>query len=574
MTEPDNSRLLLIYTGGTIGMKRTERGYAPVAGWLESFLHQLSQFQDPDQPAGTMPVSAYGRRIRYDVHECDPLLDSSNMEPADWVMFARLIAERYDRYDAFIVMHGTDTMAWTASALSFMLVNLSKTVIVTGSQIPLGEERNDALSNLLGAMTIAGHFEIPEVCLFFREKLMRGNRTWKADTASLNAFSSDNLPPLATVGVHIDVAWHLIRQASSSPLRVRPITEPHVAVLRLFPGLSSSVVRNLLAPPLKGLVFETFGAGNAPDNRPDLLKAFREASDRGVVIVNVTQCAVGTVSRDYAAGTALAEAGVVPGGDMTTEAALTKLAYLLSLGLPVDDVRTLIGTNIRGELTPGKAERFSFRERQFVDSVARVLNQGELMGSDPEIKRALFPVLLCAAGSRGDVDALRRMAEDGINLSAADYDGRTALHLAAAEGKLEAVRFLIQHGVDVNAVDRWGNTPLQDAVRARQAPVTALMTEHGARAQADNMVAALCAAASAGRIDTLRQLLRNGVDANLTDADGRTALHLAAAEGHIDAILLLLKFHADPNARDRWGATPAQDAIRHNHPEAARWLTS
>jgi lysophospholipase len=473
----EQARVLIIYTGGTIGMKRTDRGYAPVQGWFASALHGLSQFQDPDQPPGTTPLTALGRRISYDVLEYEPLLDSTNMQPRDWVRIAEDIAARYDDYDAFIVLHGTDTMAWTAAALSFMLVNLSKTVILTGSQIPLVEIRNDALDNLLGALMLAAHYQIPEVGLFFHGRLMRGNRTRKVDAAGLDAFASSNLPPLAELGIRATVAWHLIQPRSPSPLRVRPITEREVSVLRLFPGISIKIVRNHLAEPLRGLVLETFGAGNAPDNRPDLLNEIRAATARGVVVVNVTQCDRGSVTMDYAVGAALVEAGVVSGGDMTTEAALTKLAYLLSLELSLNEVRRFVSENIRGELTPRRAPRFSARERQFVDSVAQVLTQGMNMGADPETQQALYPILLCSAAARGDLAALHRIAVTGVSLGSADYDGRTALHLAAAEGHVAVVRYLLDQGASASALDRWGTSPLDEALRSGRAEIAALLAK-------------------------------------------------------------------------------------------------
>jgi len=441
-------------------------------------MHRLSQFQDPTQPLGVTPISAFGLRIQYHILEYSPLIDSSNMNPDHWVQIAEDITAHYAQYDAFVILHGTDTMSWTAAALSFMLVNLSKTVVLTGSQISLSEVRNDAVDNLLGAITIAGHYDIPEVCLFFHETLYRGNRTRKVDAWGLDAFASHNLPPLAKLGIEIDVAWHRIRPASTAPIRLRKITERNIAILRLFPGIPLSVIKNILAPPLRGLVLETFGSGNAPNNRPDLLACLAEATKRGIIIVNCTQCERGTVSTDYATGTDLAEIGVLPGGDMTTEAALTKLAYLLSLNLPAADLKKLVSTNLRGEMTPGKEQRFSFRERQFVASVTQVLTQGR---ADPEVERAIYPVLLCAAGSQGDNPSLKRMIKSGVNLSASDYDGRTALHLAASEGHVQTVQLLLEEGSDIHAIDRWGATPLRNARQNGHNEVIDLLLAHGAQ---------------------------------------------------------------------------------------------
>ncbi|MCA9694960.1 MAG: asparaginase, partial [Myxococcales bacterium] len=206
--------VLLIYTGGTIGMARSPRGYAPVPGLLAELLRARPDFQDRDRPPGVTPPTRHGRRIRYDILEYAPLVDSSNMGMGDWAQIARDIGRRYDAYDAFVVLHGTDTMAYTASALSFMLANLGKSVIVTGSMIPLTEVRSDGADNLLSALILAGHYELPEVGLYFHRQLLRGNRTRKVDAAGLGAFASANFPPLATVGVDIEVAWERVRAAS------------------------------------------------------------------------------------------------------------------------------------------------------------------------------------------------------------------------------------------------------------------------------------------------------------------------------------------------------------------------
>lgn len=349
--------ILLVYTGGTIGMQRTERGYAPVGGFLAEHLARLPSFHDPAQPLHTLPSAASVEQIRYDVLESPPLLDSSNMARTDWIRIARAIEDNYDTYDGFVVIHGTDTMAYTAAALSFMLENLGKPVVLTGSQIPLTQLRNDAVENLLGAILIAGQFDIPEVGLYFHESLWRGNRVQKVDASSLDAFHAGNLRPLARVGVSIEVDWSIVRDAPYGPFGVRPITESNVVSIRLYPGLSAQMLDRILQPPLEGVVLETYGSGNAPDNNPDFLRVLREASDRGVVLVNCTQCHRGTVTSDYAAGNSLSEAGVIGGRDMTPEAALIKLSWLLSQDLSRDEVKELIPKSIRGELTEARSPR-------------------------------------------------------------------------------------------------------------------------------------------------------------------------------------------------------------------------
>jgi L-asparaginase type I len=243
-------------------------------------------------------------------------------------------------------------MAYTASALGFMLDGLSKPVVLTGSQIPLAHLRNDALDNLQGALLFAAHYEIPEVTLYFRDKLFRGNRAQKMDAAGFDAFDSGNLPPLARVGIGVEVDWSLVRPTPSGPLQVRPITCEQVAALRLYPGMTADMLDRFLRAPLRGLVLETYGSGNGPDNQPDLLRVLRRAADEGIVVVNVTQCHRGRVDAAYSTGRALLDAGVVPGADMTPEAALTKLAWLLSQDFTAEACRRLVVTDLRGELTP------------------------------------------------------------------------------------------------------------------------------------------------------------------------------------------------------------------------------
>jgi lysophospholipase len=361
--------VLILYTGGTIGMKKGARGYEPVSDFLAAFVRGNPQLHDPAHGQTTdlpfvLPPFRPETRVAYRIVEYAPLLDSSNIGMKDWRRIASDIKGGYDAYDAFIVLHGTDTMAFTASALSFMLENLAKTVILTGSQIPISQVRNDGIDNLLGALLIAGHYDIPEVCLYFANKLLRGNRSVKLDASALDAFQSGNFPPLVEMGTDIKVAWpSVLTPPGSAPFSIHTQLEPNVAALRLFPGMTSRLIHNVTQPPLSGLVLQTYGTGNAPDADQDFLDALKAASDRGVVIVNCTQCFRGMVEGHYAAGQKLTEAGVVSGADMTVEAALTKLAYLFGRGYEADEVKRRISEDLRGELTPpAGVERFSVWE--------------------------------------------------------------------------------------------------------------------------------------------------------------------------------------------------------------------
>lgn len=335
----NRKRIYVAYTGGTIGMQHSPQGYVPVPGFLTDTVKRMPEFYRAEMP-------------EFDIHEYHPVIDSSDMTPEHWRHIAEDIQQQYDNYDGFVVLHGTDTMAYTASALSFMLENLQKPVIITGSQIPLAQLRSDGQVNLLNALYLAANYPIAEVALFFNNQLFRGNRATKADASGFNAFASPNFPPLIEAGIHIKlVAGKLSQTTLAAPLTLAKIIPQPISVVTLYPGISTEVIKNMTTAPVRALIIKSFGVGNAPQ-RPELLQILREASHNGLIIVNCTQCFKGKVNmQGYATGNALAQAGVISGHDMTLEAALTKLHYLLSKDLTSDEIRRQMQQNLRGELT-------------------------------------------------------------------------------------------------------------------------------------------------------------------------------------------------------------------------------
>ncbi len=337
--------ILIIYTGGTIGMLHN-----PETGTLTPFnLDQILQ-QVPELTRFGYNLSAVS---------FDPPVDSSDVNPELWIKLVEIIEDNFDKFNGFVILHGTDTMAYSASALSFMFENLSKPIIFTGSQLPIGTLRTDGKENLISAIEIAagslnGKPIVPEVCIFFQNKLFRGNRTIKYSAEYFSAFRSDNYPPLAETGVNIKYDFSLINYpGDNKKLTTYKNLNTDIIILKIFPGISEEVIRaSLNIKSLKAVIIETFGAGNAPTT-PWLLKKIRNAVDRGLVVLNVTQCSAGGVDMTkYDTGKGLLSAGVLSGRDITTEAALAKLMWIL--GQPEKnkrEVESCINKSLRGEIS-------------------------------------------------------------------------------------------------------------------------------------------------------------------------------------------------------------------------------
>jgi len=333
-------RILVIYTGGTIGMVKDKKSGALLPFDMSKIYEALPVLKEFN--------------CQLDSYRFDPIIDSSNMKPEYWIGLVEVIEKNYSQYDSFIVLHGTDTMSYTASVLSFMLENLNKTVILTGSQLPLGMIRTDGRDNIIGAVEIASSnsVSIPEVCIFFEDRLYRGNRTTKINAEYFEAFYSGNYPSLAKVGINITYKKHLFLEMPTLPFKAYKKLNENVALIKIYPGLKEEYFRAMLSMNgLKGVVLETFGSGNAP-TEDWFIYALKQAIEKGIVIYNVTQCKAGAVVMGhYETSAHLVEIGVISGHDITTESAIAKFMFLLGNFEDKQQIINMLTNSLRGELS-------------------------------------------------------------------------------------------------------------------------------------------------------------------------------------------------------------------------------
>lgn len=341
---PPEQAILIIYTGGTLGMVQDREKAGLVPFDFEQILEKIPELRHFD--------------MQLTLHSLEPLIDSSDITPDHWLQIAQIIQQNYQQYDGFVVLHGTDTMAFSASALSFLLEGLNKPVVFTGAQLPIGTVRNDARTNLLTSIEIAAAKKggvplVPEVCICFHDLLLRGNRAKKLESAHFDAFHSENYPALATIGTHIEYNHSaILPYDQDQTLQVQAGMESNVAILKMFPGISEKVVQNVLnIDGLKGLIIETYGSGNAP-TAPWFIKLLEQAIAQGIEVLNISQCIGGQVRQGrYATSTQLLNVGVLGGSDLTLEAGITKMMYLLEKKLSKSGFKKRLIEPVCGELT-------------------------------------------------------------------------------------------------------------------------------------------------------------------------------------------------------------------------------
>ncbi|OMJ67896.1 hypothetical protein SteCoe_34819 [Stentor coeruleus] len=569
-----DSKVLIIYTGGTIGMVHSQSGYVPATNIFANALRQNLRFHDPDEHALRLlthagysddmfitPLSFYKKRISYRLIELSPLLDSSNMQMKNWIEIAEVIEKNYYDYDGFLVLHGTDTMAYTASILSFILENLQKPVILTGSQIPYFEVRTDAAKNLLDALTIAGHFNIPEVCLYFSNKLFRGNRTSKIDNSGFDSFNSPNCSYLVKSGISYKVKWDHIRHPRiEGRFYVQKILEENISILHIFPIITLKAIQSATQEPAKAVIIMSYGTGNIPSNRIEFLEELKKASERGVILLNITQCQVGGTTSDYECGKILMQAGVVLGRDITLESAVTKLSYLLGKYTNQPNIiRKLLRENLRGEITIEESNfSFSYSMQNLLESIGNSLGLYS-HAEKAHILNKCVTMLAHDAAFDGHIEDLKKFGEDHLSMERKDHEGRTLLHVACRTGNAALVDYLLEQNVMINPVDSSGNTPLLLAIQRDYIKIAEKLIEKGGdvRNKSDYLAYIICDAAKSGHVPKLHLLVSAGVNVNTFDFQGRTAGHAAVINNQIDAVKYL-KEHTEFNwdCKDVLGFTP------------------
>jgi len=585
LSSNDQKKILMIYTGGVIATIRNKQSSSSdKVGDLKAIIRGIPNLCDPSYTFFNgedgfliTPTTIYGKRIWYKIEQFDESYENSSFDTGiqNWLKIAQVIEANYNDYDAFVILHDTDTMAYTASALSFMLENLSKTVIITGSQVPLSEMRNDAFENLQGALTIAGHFTIPEVAVYFYNKLFRGNRTTKIDSFERESFDSPNMKPLVVFGVGPRIEWDHILKVKNEKFAVSRELSEKVGVLKFYPSIPLSLVKNILESDIEACVIEAYAVGELPLRRKGISELLKKASEQGKLLVVVTQCLKGEVHAPNGMGKLYEELGLIPGLDMTVECAIAKLTYLLGKNLPKEEVKKLVGENLRGEMTEQVAIGFERKESSILETIACSFNNGV---EQEVLKDGLLPTLSSYAAHFGYVHILEYFKSFGAKFESGDYEGRTPLHVAAKCGQADVIKHIIEQKMDLDITDKRGRSAMFEAIFNKQYSVAEFLQKSNAKvfASTEDLRRLLFKLVAKSDLEGIRLLYYGGVH-NLKDyknIDSRTIAHIACADGK-EKIVEFLKVQAkfDFTVKDRWDQTPLDDAIRVNDRNIIRIVT-
>ena len=589
--------VLILYTGGTIGMEKGPNGLYPRKNFLyeyslnhpnlcdKNFTKQMSLSNInktcdlilKNDTVGLFsnknflitPEIVPNRRIYYKIYEFEKVIDSSCMNMDYWKLIGRTIERFYNDYDGFIILHGTDTMNYTACALSFMLENLNKTVVLTGSQIPLIQVRNDALKNYVDALMIAGMCHIPEVTIMFDSKLMRGNRSIKYDNMGLNAFDSPNLCPLVEMNINMKINWNMIHPSPAEEFNYFEDIDNRITVIKYFPIISDSTIESFLSKDideLKAVIIET-SSGIFPLNRDKVNHAIQKASEKGIIIVNVSQGRK-EVQVTHEIREKYNLIGIVFAGDMTVECCLAKLSYLLGKNYEPSKIKRLIQESLRGELSSNEGnEKFSIGCVSVVDALLNLVKSEKISEENYNSTKSLLPTVINEIVSSNNIALIKKLQSVIININFEEYTKTNPLHIAARNGNIQMCNLLIRCRINLNKIDENLYTPLNYACENNHRELSMYLKSEGAILnQPKDLGELFFRLIFENQLETIKLFFECGANLTYSDYDKNTISHIAAAEGKKEIIEFFV-YDTDLNmmVENRWGETPhavASDEIK------------